>query len=402
MKKYGLFVFMVFVLNMPDAYAQTDKMIPFVSLKQEYTDNVTFSSSNETEDFISTCIGGLTVSHKSETVQASLTGQIFHMLYWDNDALDATDGSVNASINHQLTERFGLGASADYREDSRRDVDADTTGLILNGDRKQANGALSSSMVFSELMRGELTAGYGMTEVEQLNISEDNDSYQLSLAFVRNLSRTFDNTTGLFNISYLHYTSEYETYSPGTLTHAFLDYESDVIQAYAGFSRSLTELYSFYLQAGASYTDTKENKRIGEVRDPEQSNSSVGGVLLSGVDYDGLYWDVGLSLSHDVRGGTGSNGTVERSSISLNLDRKVSDEFSFSLATSCYLNKNERSTRADLEELTINVQPGFRYRFSDTFSLSGMYRYTLVDDRQTNTNSQRNLVYLLLRKNFDL
>lgn len=411
MKKYGLFVFMFFVLTVPAAYAQTDKIIPFVALKQEYTDNVTFSSSNEAEDFITTCTGGLTVSHKSETVQASLTGQIFHMLYWDNDALDATDGSVNASINQQVTERFGLGASADYREDSRRDVDADTTGLILNGDRKQANGSLSSSLVFSELMRGELTAGYGMNEVEQLNISEDNDSYRMSLAFIRDLSRTFNNTTGLFNISYLHYTSENEIYSPGALfnTKSFLDYESDVVQAYAGFSRNLTELYSFYLQAGASYTDTTENQRIvytggliGEVRTAEQGNSSVGGVLLSGVNYDGLYWDFGLSLSHDVRGGTGSSGAVERSSISLNLDRKVSDEFSFSLVTSCYLNKNERSTRADLEELTINVQPGFRYRFSDTFSLSGIYRYTLVDDRQTNTSTQRNLAYLLLRKNFDL
>lgn len=406
-----LVVFFTGIL-LSSVYARTGKIVPFISLKQEYTDNVNFSSSNEIEDFITTCTGGVTVSHKSQTVDASLTAQIFHLLYWDNDNLDATDGSVKASIYNQVTERFGLGASADYRKDSRKDTDADTTGLILNGDRERANFNVSSSMVLSELMRGEISAGYGMTEVEQINANEDNDSYSLNLALTRDLSKTFDNTTGLFNISYLHYTSENETYSPGTVfsTRSFLEYESDIIQMYAGFSKKLTELYSYYLQAGASYTETKENQRTivylgalsNDTREPEESDSDFGGVLLAGLDYDGLYWDLGFSLSHDVRGGTGSNGAVERSSVSIDLDRKVSDEFSFYLRTSCFLNKNERETQADLEELTFNVQPGFRYMFSDTFSLSGFYRYTMVEDRQTDTSSERNLAYFLLTKKFDL
>ncbi len=411
---YSIVLTFVFCMGifLPVVYAGPGKIVPFISLKQEYTDNLSFSSSNEKEDFITTCTGGIKLAYDSETVKSKVTGQLFHLFYWDNDDLDATNGSVDASVKYQATERIGLGASADYRQDSRRDTDADTTGLILNGDRERANFSLSSSMTLSETMQGEMSAGFGLVQVEALNYDEDNDSYSLNFGLSKNLSKTFDNTTGLLNFSYLHYTSENQTYAPGTSisTRSYMDYESDVFQLYTGFSKAITELYSFYLQAGVSYTDTTEGKRVVltgafpsiNIPSADQDSDTLGGVLLSGVNYDGLYWDLGISVSHDVRGGTGSNGTVERSSISFDLDRKVSDEFSLLFRTSCYLNQNERSTQADLEELTFNVQPGFKYQFLDTFSLSGIYRYTMMDDRQTNTSTQRSLVYLTLRKDFEL
>lgn len=395
-------ILLCFVLSLP-VFAEPGKIVPFVSIKQEYSDNILFSSSNEEEDFITTATAGVIYFYDSERVDAKLDGRLYHLFYWDNDQLDSTDGSVSGNWDYQVTERVGVGAAANYRNDSRRDMDTNITGLLLSGDREAVNFSVSSNYMFSEVTRGEATLTYGWVEIDEINDDEDNDTIRLNLSFSKNLSKTFKNTMGLLDFSYLHYTADLEnisTATPGMTTYR--DFTSDVLQLYTGFSRDITELYNVYLQIGASYTDTTESQRINQTILKDQSTSSFGGVLASGLNYDGLYYDVGFSISHDVRGGSGTNGTVERSAVSLGIDRKVSDDFFITFDTSCYLNRNDRETQADLDELTINIQPGFRYKFFDTFTLTGVYRYTIVENRQNDTTSERNMVYLMIRKDFDL
>jgi hypothetical protein len=400
-------VFLVIVLP-PAGSAGPDKVQPYVSLKQEYSDNILFSSANEQEDFITTGTGGILLSRKDERTDAKLDAKLLRLLYWDNDQLDSTDGGILGSWKYKATERFGIGATAEYSKDSRRDKDTDTTGLVLSGDRERTDFSVSSDYLFSELSRGEVTGGYGTSKIDEINDDEDSNTISLNFAFTRNLSKTFANTTGLLNFSYLHYTSDVETIAPGLITTtSYRDFASDVFQLYGGFSKDITELYNIYVQAGASYTDTTEGLRIrqdlgglviSDVRSADQSSGSLGGVLATGLRYDGLYYDVGLS----VWGSVGTNGTAERSSVSLEIDGKLTDEFFLTFDTSFYLNRNERKTLSDLDELSFNLQPGFRYKFTDTLTLTGAYRYTSVENRQNDSTSERNLVYFMLRKDFDL
>ncbi|MFA5905758.1 MAG: hypothetical protein WC836_17630 [Desulfobacula sp.] len=402
-------IFLVIVLPLK-VFAGPDKITPYVSLKQEYSDNILFSSANEKDDFISTGTGGIVLSRKDEKTDARLDAKLLRLFYWDNDQLDSTDGGILGNWNYKMTERFGIGTKAEYQKDSRRDTDTDTTGLILSGDRERTDFSVSANYLFSELSRGEVTGGYGTSEIDEINDDEDSDTLTLNFAFTRNLSKTFANTTGLLNFSYMKYTSDVETISPGLITTTyFRDFSSDVFQLYGGFSKDITELYNVYVQAGASYTDTTEGLRTrlsglvsSDVRSADQTSDSLGGVLATGLKYDGLYYDVGLSVSHDVRGSIGTNGTAERSAVSLEIDGKLTDEFFLTFDTSLYLNRNERKTLSDLDELTFNLQPGFRYRITDTFTLTGVYRYTSVENRQNDNTSERNLVYLMIKKDFDL
>ncbi len=387
-----------FTLSPLQAFAEPGKFVPFVSIKQEYSDNILFTTDNEEEDFITTATAGLTYSYDSERVDAKINGRLLHLFYKDNDQLDTTDGNASAIWNYQYTEKLGFGASIKYRNDSKRDRDTDTTGLVLSGDREGAKFTVSSNYMLSELTKGEIEVFYGLEEIDGIYTEEDNDTININLNFSKNLSKTFKNTIGLLNFSYMHYTSDYETLTT-TLNR---NYASDVMQVYAGFSKDLTELYNFYLQAGASYTDTKETTKIGNIVIYDQDDDNLGGVLLAGLNYGGLYYDIGFSLSHDVRGSSGTNGTVERSAVSLNIDRKVSDDFFLTFDTSCYLNQNERKTSADLDEFTFNVQPGFRYRFWDTFTFSGVYRFTSVKDKTNDSVSERNLIYFVIKKDFEL
>ena len=395
--KYLMVMVLCFALLPIHSFAEPGKFVPFVSIKQEYSDNILFTTDNEEEDFITTGTAGLIYSYDSERVDARINGRLLHLLYKDNDQLDTTDGNASASWNYQYTEKLGLGASIQYRNDSRRDRDTDTTGLVLSGDREGAKFTVSSNYMLSELTRGEIKVFYGLEEIDEVQSEEDNDTININLSFSKNLSKTFKNTIGLFNLSYMHYTSDYEILAT-TLNRK---YASDVVQIYAGFSKDITELYNFYLQAGASYTDTEETTRIGSIRIDDQDDDNLGGVLLAGLNYDGLYYDIGFSFSHDMRESSGTNGTVERSAVSLNIDRKVSDDFFLTFDTSCYLNQNERETSEDLDEFTFNVQPGFRYRFWDTFTFSGVYRFTSVKDKTNDSVSERNLIYFVIKKDFE-
>jgi hypothetical protein len=410
----GILLVLLSLIVPAPVYAQTDSFVPYVSVKQEYSDNIIFTLDNEEDDFITTGSAGMVYTRRDARVRALLDARVSRLAYWDNDQLDSTDGLVRGSWKYQVTERAGAGLAAGFRNDSRRDEDLDVTGVVLSGERDRADVSGSVDYRFSEITTGELSVGYTYTQVDGIIQDEEYDTIQVDFALTRNLSKIFKNTTGLFNVSYMRYSSEFDSTVPDslfidTVSTLYREFDSDVLQVTAGFSRDLTELYTVYMTGGVSYTDTTENRRIvrtglvtGETPLPEQDDDSFGGVLAAGVNYDGLYYDIRLGVSHGIRGDAGTNGTVERTAVTLGMDRKVSENFSLTLVASGYLNRNERKTLSDLDQLTLNIQPGFRYRITDTLHLSGAYRYTHVDDRDIGQTRERSLVYFELRKEFDL
>ncbi len=417
MKRFG-FIFIAAVILSGTAFsvsADPTKIIPFISLEEEYSDNILFSAGNEEEDFITTISGGLVVQHKTEVINAGLIARLDQLLYKEFDQLNDLDKFFSGNVHYRATERLGAGATALYSEDSRRDRDTETTGLLVSGDRTTARFSLSSDYLFSEITKGDIKLDFGRIEIEDINSTEDNDGLRLDISFSRNLSKTFRNTTGLLNFSYLYYTADVNTTLPGTLQTStiFQDNTSDIFQFSTGFSKDITEIYNIYCLLGASYSKTNEGLRVrqtltgtgalvSEVTAPDQKDDVWGGVLSAGMKYNGLYYDMGLSLSQDMRGGSETNGAVQRSSVAGNIDGKLTDQFFLTLDASCYLNENKGKYQRDTEDLTFNVQPGFRYQFSHDFTLSCFYRFTSVEDRQNNTVSERNMVYMVIKKDFEL
>jgi len=417
MKRFGFTIIAVVILmgGIFPVLADPFKVVPFVRLKQEFSDNIHFSSNNEKEDFITTLTGGLAVKQKKEVMETGLEARFDKLSYRDSDNLDSLDLFFSGNVNYRATERLGVGAKVQYSEDSRRDRESDTTGLLVSGDKDTKRFFLSSDYLFSETTKGDITLGYGLVKVEETGRIEDDDDFRVDISFSRNLSETYKNTTGLLNLSYLRYISEIETTTVGAiLTGAlFQENTSDIFQFSTGFSRDITELYNIYFLLGGSYSMTTEGLRtrqtltgsgtlISEAVSADQDDDKWGGLVSMGLNYNGLYYDMGLSLSRDMQGATGTNGTVQRSSIAANIDRKLSDQFFLTLDASFHLNENERKNQADTEELTFNIQPGFRYEFVNDFTLSCFYRFTTVEDRQNKTNREQNIIYVVIKKEFEL
>ncbi|WDP90564.1 MAG: hypothetical protein HUN04_13025 [Desulfobacter sp.] len=399
------------------AFCDPLSITPYVGIKQEYSDNILFSSNNEKSDAVTVLRSGLEVKQDEERLDARINAEANQFLYWEFDGLNALDYRVDGSASYRVTERLGTRASARYAKDSRRDADADTTGLILSGDRKSYSLSAGSDYMLSELDQADISLSFRHSDIEEINSDEDNDTIGVDFSYTRNLSRWLENTSGVFNLSYMHYAAESEAWASSVFANVdqvtYREYLSDIAQFSTGLSYNVTELYNLFCFVGASYTSTTEkpgsrlvHRSTGTVLSDspgtQSENDTIGGVLSTGVNYDGLYYDMNLTLSQDVRGGSGTSGAVQRTSLSGRINRKVTDEFSLSLNASCYRNQNERRTAADTDELTFNIQPGFRYRLARDFFLSGIYRFTSVEDRETDTVSERSLVYLQLKKEFEL
>ncbi len=414
MRRFGSIFIVVFILSgaVFPVSADPTKIVPFISMNQEYSDNIIFTADNEEDDFITTVSGGLAVKHNTEVINASLNARLDQFLYKEFDQLDSLDKFFSGNVHYRTTERLGVGATALYSEDSRRDRDTATTGLLVSGDRDTTRFSLSSDYLFSEITKGDIKLDFGRVETEGIYQDEDNDGLRLDISFSRNLSETFKNTTGLLNFSYLHYTADVDTTIPGAVqtSSVFQDNTSDIFQLSTGFSKNITEIYNIYCLLGASYSKTDEELRVrntltgglvSDVTFPDQEDETWGGVLSAGLNYDGLYYDMGLSLSQDMRAGSGTNGAVQRSSVSGNIYGNLTDKFFIRLDASCYLNQNERTNQADTDDLTFNIQPGFGYKFSHDFVLSCFYRFTSVEDRENNITRERNMIYLMIKKEFE-
>ncbi|WP_320041106.1 outer membrane beta-barrel protein [uncultured Desulfobacter sp.] len=400
------------------ASADPDTITPFISLNQQYSDNILFVDDQPEADWITAVEGGLTLKRKTERLDTSLTGRLKQRWYADNSELDALDRSASGGIDYRLNERFSLGGTADYSKDSTRDRDTDTTGLKISGDREKFGFSVSSNYFVSEKTKAGLEVRYGNTQEDEDDEQEDNDLFSVTVSLSKNLSETFKNTTGLLNLSYFRYTADIDHQYPDQLINGLLvgrdtlqEYTSDTFQFSAGFSRQMTEIVDIFCLAGASFsqTDEKTNTRYVHTQTStvissgsvEDENGGVwGGVISTGVNYNGLKSTMGLALSQDMRGASGTNGVVQRTSLSGKVRHRITEDLTLSLRASCYLNENERTNQDDTDDLTFNVQPGFRYRFTQTLFLTGYYRYTHLDDRIEDTQTERNLFSLTLKKEF--
>jgi hypothetical protein len=389
---------MMLLLTSGITLAGPTRIAPFLEFKQEYSDNINFSSDNKESDFISTLTGGLKIEQKTERLNTGIKGELGRMEYDELSDLDALDYTLSGNIAYMFTERFNSRVSARYSKDSRSDRDADTTGLIVNGDRKTGGLSLGSGYQFSELRHGALSLNISRSETDGGSTIEENDSIGGNVSISQNLSEFYENTSGSLNISYNHYSTDSKDSIRGTIE----DTSSDAIQMTAGLSKNITELYHVYFNAGGSYSKTKEQVRTNNTAGPEYDDDSWGGVFSAGIGYKDEYYDASLSIDQGMEPGIGTSGLLQRSSVSGSIGRKVTDRFSLTLDASCFLNQNERQNSADTEELTFNIQPGMSFNLGRDFILSCIYRFSSVENRVDSTNREQNLVYIKLRKEWNL
>ncbi len=419
MKQHGMtihFFTVLYVILSVTAFpvsATQDKITPFISFEQEYSDNVLFTSKNLKDDWIAIVSGGLKFTRRTEIADAGIQAKFDKYSYRNCNELNSFDKFFSGNFSYRITERFGITSSADYSMDSRADRELTDTGLIVPGDRKTKNCFLSCNYAVSEITKADITFNCGNTKIYTLHGTESDNNIGINLRLSRNMSKIFNNTTGVLDLSFFHYTTEVKNIKSGD----FIKYKnlsryiSDIFQFSTGFSKDITELCSIYFNLGASYTKMTQNFKIKKdftainfvntVNYPEYISKTLGGVIAAGLKYKGLYRMLNFSVSRDMHSASGTNGAVQRSAASINFYDRITDKFRLLLYTSCYLNQNKRENHTGRNDLTLNLQPGFRYKFKPDLSLAGFYKFTSIKNRRSGRSRQRNMIYFVIKKQLD-
>src|SRR4030042_593755 len=99
------------------------KLIPSLSTKEEYNDNIFFTEEDRTKDFVTTLSPGLELIDRTEKLDLNLSARVNVLRYWSNGDLDRVNQFYRGRIGYSLHPKLKLSANAAYTRDFTPDRD---------------------------------------------------------------------------------------------------------------------------------------------------------------------------------------------------------------------------------------------------------------------------------------
>ena len=384
------------------AGAEERKVTASIAVKQEYTDNLTYSSVDPQSDWITTVSPKVEVVNNSDRLQTSLKAVLDGASYWEHNELNDVDQDFSGSLRYGFTPRTNLFTSAGYRRDSRSDREFSDTGLVFDAvERERYNFALGGNYSLSELTALQVQYNHGKDDYHGDRYS-DNQTHGVSGTLSRNLSEYWENTTGRFSLGATRYDSDTS--------------QTDYFTGTVGVEKSLTETIGLYVDGGMRYTessyDTYEpvyynflghNIFVG-YRPITAQETGIGFTGRTGLTYRDELNEAVLSASHDVQPANGESGTLERSSLQARLEHRLTEQSRISLSGGYALNKtaDEVAYIDTTDETSWWVQPRISYNFDREWLVEGSYNYGQIHDNEDDDDRSRNLVMLRLEYRYPI
>lgn len=373
------------------------RIIPMITVKEEYNDNIYFERSGGLSDFITTASPGLKLERNSERMKAGLTARIDERLYIDNTDLNATDQDYQGSLGYALSPRLTVGADAGFTRDSSPDREIETTGLVMNAlkrDRQKFGGF--GRYAISEITQASLSAQYSKEHYENNQDSttpyfRDMESKNANLLLIHDVSAILPQTKGRASFGYANY--------------QYVDSTIDNYTAMVGFGRAFHELWNVTVDAGVRYTPSQFNVTQYEFIPPfffipvtkTEQTHGWGGVGNAVVSYKDDVSSLDFTIAHDIMAASGRTGASERTSFSVSMSRRFAYELTGYLSTSYFLNKSDQGQYSldAIDEQTFYITPRIRYNFTQDMAVDLSYTYTRTAYEESGDNdANRNLVMI--------
>jgi len=400
---FGILLFGATLLNCAAASASSVDLFFSGYAEERYDDNVLFGT-QPTEDWVTIAAPRLLAKYLTERTDLSLSGAATYYGYRENHDLDTVDQRYDGVWQHQWSERFTASLEAVYLDDQRRDRVLEESGLLTSEtNRRRVDTTLSGQYTLSE--RSFLSASYAFLD-ESYDAPRIDDllGHALQAGLHRRLGAHPERTTAFLQASYsvYEYTNRYsQAWIPG-LEPISVDSERDIQTwaAYLGVEHRWTETLTLNANAGTRYSRYKSELRQGNryVQYAETDEFDPWGFVGAlALDYEGLYTQGSVSLSHDLSPASGRNRLTERTSLRLDGSWRPAQEWLLGANASAFLNRSEESGAAsDIDELSTALAATVRYEFNRQWSLGLRYTFYWFDDREDDIERNRNIVGLVL------
>lgn len=384
-------VILVFIFPEPN-YADEFKLIPSISVRQEYNDNILYSSSDETDDWITTVSPGLEVVERTEQLDLNLSATVSPIYYADHSKFDEVDQNYRARAGYQVTSSLGVNAAALYDVTNRPDRDIETTGMVESVDeRKRQEYGFGFDYRLTEVAAMGFSVGYLRDDWDSDNFDrQDLKAPTANLNFTYDLGRWWDSTISRLNFGFGRY--EYET--------------SDTYNYFGsvGVQHWFTETVNLIVDLGVRYTDADFDRSelvfvppaFFQIRTVKDNNSDYGGVGQAILEIRRELTRGSIRISYDIRPASGEGTVVERTDVVLNVRRRFAERLVIGIAAGYYKNESDSDEFSfrEIDEDTFFIRPKIRWEFLDHYTLEAGYNFSYVDDRAEDNDTRRNLVYL--------
>ena len=349
----------VFLLFAPSWSADWE-VSPYVTIIEEYDDNILFSSKGqELDDFVTYVRPRVEAKYSTDRLRMSLNSGLGVEKYVDYDELDTIDHEHKLDLSYGFSGTLGLRAGGDFREDTTLETELIEEGLLVDReDRRKFGGNLGFDYGFSTRLKlsADWTRRYTEYPDDPVELNDQvGDTLKLAPSYV------LSPQTSLFlNLTY---------------TNTEYDDEGDTFIANYNIRPSFRHDFAedFYVSGGAGYRYTeRETKNADEHTDGFVFN------LLFHRDWERVSMEL---LASRNQYSTADRRSVERNMLTLRGTYRLSDRFRSSLAATFRTNRVDKGT-GNSDYYT--VSPAFNYDLTSTITLKGSVDYTEYDYKDIN------------------
>jgi hypothetical protein len=358
------------------------KLIPGAILKQEFNDNIFYSSTNERSSFISTVSPKLSFIDRTDRFNGLIDARLDLLFYTRDSHMNSVDQSYNAEAGYQFTPSFRAGAKAGYDHLHRPDSYLESTGQVSTLGSDRQNYSVMGDLTLTERLIGTLKYDYAQTDYSRNTISGYR-SHNVSMGAIYDMGNILPMLKLRSNLGYGR--------------NEFSGLSLDQYMATIGFGYNFHELWSVQTDVGAIYTNSK-------IDFPRQNKDSLGCLASLTFLYKGELTNASLNFSRSVQGAYGRSGAVERTSVTFDLRRRFTYELSGRIGGGFYLNNTDRNQYAldSIDETTYRINTSLRYDFNQDVNVDCYYEFANLKNNQLNTNVRRNMVFVRLTMQWPL
>lgn len=369
--------------------AHTD-IVPSLTLKEEFNDNIFFSVTSPTRAFMTVVSPDLDVTSSTETTKLLLNVGVDAFLYQDNR--DGKTTAVNHSLRGQARSkpmpRLAIGSSLAYRVSNQPDQAIEQSGVVLNATRrKRQSYAADAQYDLSELVSCTIDYAYikdDYTDPSLLDTAHHSAGVQLGYDVGRWLMP-----------AHLFVAFHGDKYTN-------TDGQTQNFTATVGVRRGITERLSVSSQIGGRYTEAAYLASVPDVTAPDgirrvhEDAYGNGWVGQISAEHVGEVTRANLSFSHDVTVAAGRSTPTEATTLSADMQYRMTADFTVKGAAGYQWDRTSFAELqyGDVRQQTLRFSAGISYAFTKDMSLSASYAHTELADRERGTDVSRNVVFI--------
>ena len=369
------------------AGAEEVRVVPTLSLRQQFTDNYRYTSRME-EATMTTVTPGIELSVKTERLEASASALMDCLANFvrNEGYLGAVNQNYNGSISYLTSPTTQVSGRASYLDQPSPEQPLAVNGVLISPARlsQQAYGG-SGGWRISELLGSSFQYDYSRYD------------YSPPTASI--------NTTNAFSAG-LTYELEEGSISQATLSAGLARYSFDSAAQQSsadnyyltvGANHTFSERWRVSADAGGRYTRSNyslfsRNNGFG----PASVSDGLGFIAHLNVNYHTDRSSADLIVKHDLEPGSGSTAVTNTTTVYLTASHRYSEDFSTSL-TAGYTKRTTGQINSAIQganENVVSISSGVNYTVTPDLAAGVSYTYSRTFYGAPQPDVYQNLVYV--------